>query len=47
MKIGSNIKKARELRNYSQQFMADRLAMSVAGYSKIERDEVSVNLDKR
>ncbi len=26
--------------------MADKLAMSVAGYSKIERDEVSVNLDK-
>ncbi|HXA02953.1 MAG TPA: helix-turn-helix transcriptional regulator, partial [Cytophagaceae bacterium] len=43
MSVGSKIKKIRELRNYTQEYMADRLQMSQSGYSKIETDEVDVN----
>jgi transcriptional regulator with XRE-family HTH domain len=46
MSVGSKIKKIRELRNYTQEYMADRLQMSQSGYSKIETDEVDVNFQK-
>lgn len=46
MEIGNKIKKVRELRNFTQQYMAEKLEMTTAGYSKIERDEVSVTFDK-
>ena len=46
MEIGNKIKKVRELRNYTQEYMAEKLNMSQAGYSKIERDEVDINFDK-
>ncbi|TAF76857.1 MAG: XRE family transcriptional regulator [Bacteroidetes bacterium] len=46
MSIGFKIKKVRELRNYAQEYMAEKLVMSQAGYSKIERDEVDVNFNK-
>jgi transcriptional regulator with XRE-family HTH domain len=46
MEIGNKIKKVRELRNYTQDYMAEKLNMSQAGYSKIERDEVDVNFEK-
>ena len=46
MEIGTKIKKIRELRNYTQEYMAEKLNMTQAGYSKIERDEVDVNYDK-
>lgn len=46
MDIGNNIKKVRELRNYTQQYMAEMLSMTPAGYSKIERDEVNLTIDK-
>lgn len=35
-KISSNIKKIRELRNFTQDYMADKLGITQAGYSKIE-----------
>ena len=37
--IGSNIRKLRELRNYTQQYVADRLELSVTQYGKLEREE--------
>lgn len=37
--IGSNIRKLRELRNYTQQYMADRLELSVTQYGKIEYEK--------
>jgi transcriptional regulator with XRE-family HTH domain len=40
--IGHKIKKVRELRNYTQEHLADKLSMSLKGYGKIERDEVDV-----
>jgi transcriptional regulator with XRE-family HTH domain len=46
MKIGDNIKKLRELRNYTQEYMAGGLEMSTNGYGKIERDEVEITLTK-
>jgi transcriptional regulator with XRE-family HTH domain len=46
MKIGTNIKKLRELRNYTQEVMAEKLNMSQNGYSKIERDETDVSFSR-
>ena len=42
MTIGHKIKKVRELRNYTQEDIADKLSMSLTGYGKIERDEVDL-----
>jgi len=40
--IGFKIKKIRELKNLTQEYLASQLNMSVQGYGKIERDEVDV-----
>lgn len=46
MKIGEKIKKLREFRNYTQEYIAKALDMTQAGYSRIERDEVDLNLSR-
>lgn len=46
MSIGSNIKKLRELKNYTQSYMSECLDMSLSGYSKIERDETEISLKR-
>lgn len=46
MSVGLKIKQLRELRNYTQQYMADRLNMSLAGYGKIERDSTDIGLKR-
>jgi transcriptional regulator with XRE-family HTH domain len=46
MTVGTKIKKIRELRNYTQEYMADKLQMSQSGYSKIESNEVDVAFSK-
>ena len=46
MSVGKNIKKLRELKNYTQSHMASQLDMSVSGYSKIEKDRTDVSLSK-
>lgn len=46
MKVGNKIRQLREGKNMSQENMAERLQMSVAGYGKIERDEVNINLER-
>lgn len=46
MEIGTKIRKIRELKGFSQENIADELGMSLTGYGKIERNEVSVNVDK-
>lgn len=46
MKVGNKILKIRELKNITPKDMADRLNITVNGYQKIERDEVSVNMDR-
>ena len=40
MKIGTKIKKLRELKGIPQKEMARKLKLSLNGYSKIEREEV-------
>ena len=46
MKLGNRIRKVRELKGYSQENLAQILGMSITGYGKIERDEVSINMDR-
>lgn len=45
-KIGLTIRKIRELRNYTQTYMSDKLDMSLSGYSKIERDETEISIKR-
>lgn len=44
MSVGNNIKKLRELRNFTQSYISDKLNMSLSGYSKIERDETDISV---
>ncbi len=44
--IANNIKKIRELRNYTQDYMATQLGMTQAGYSKIESGSSDVSFTK-
>lgn len=46
VKIGLEIKKLRKMQRFTQEHIAQKLDMSVAGYSRIERDEVNVTLDR-
>ncbi len=41
-----NIKKFRELKNITRDALADKLEMSLSGYSKLERGEVEITLSK-
>ena len=40
--IGDKIKKIREIKGFTQEAMADKLGMSVAGFGKLERDEADI-----
>lgn len=44
--INDSIKNIRELKNYTQEYVADRLGMTQAGYSKIEKGISKVSLQK-
>lgn len=46
MQLGNKVKVVRELKNYSQQFMAESLGITQASYSKMERSEVDINVNK-
>lgn len=46
MKIGNKIQRIRELKNIPPKDMADRLNITTSGYQKIERDEVSINMER-
>lgn len=46
MSIGNNIKKLRELKNYTQSYMAEKLNLSLSGYNKIERDGTDISLKR-
>lgn len=45
-KINENIKNIRELKDYTQEYMALRLNMTQAGYSKIEKGVIALSCDK-
>ena len=42
----TNIKKIRELKGLTREYMAEELNMSASGYGKIERGEVDLTLKK-
>ena len=44
--ISSNIKKFRELKSLTREYLAAELEMSVSGYSKIERGEIDLTVSK-
>ncbi|MCK4661424.1 MAG: helix-turn-helix transcriptional regulator [Bacteroidales bacterium] len=46
MKISTKIKKVRELKGYSQEYMADQMGITQAAYSKIENNEKNINFEK-
>lgn len=46
VKINDNIKSMRELKNYTQEYMAQRLDITQAAYSKIEKGNTSISFDK-
>lgn len=46
MEIGTKVKKLRELKNFTQEFMANALEMTPSGYGKIERNETEVSYQK-
>ena len=46
MKIGNKIHKVRELKNITAKDMAERLDMTLSGYQRIERDDVSINMER-
>lgn len=44
--IGSRIKKLRESRRYSQEYMAEKLKITQAAYSKLESDQTNLSIDR-
>lgn len=46
MKVQEKIRAMRETKNWSQEEMAEKLNMSVSGYSKIERGETNPHFSK-
>ena len=44
--IGIKIRQLRELRGFSQEYMANQLSLSQRQYSKIERNEAKIDWDK-
>jgi transcriptional regulator with XRE-family HTH domain len=46
MNIGSNIKQIRELKNYSQEYMARELEISQPAYARIENGTVIPKIDR-
>ena len=43
--INNNIRKIRQLKGYSQEYVADKLNLSQGGYGRIERGEVKVKME--
>jgi transcriptional regulator with XRE-family HTH domain len=44
--VTENIKKFRELKNLTREYVASELEMSLSGYSKLERGEVELTISK-
>jgi transcriptional regulator with XRE-family HTH domain len=45
-KLGQNIRKLRELRNFTQQYMAEKLEMTQGNYARIENEEIHLSDDR-
>ncbi|WP_158618276.1 helix-turn-helix domain-containing protein [Chitinophaga lutea] len=46
MSVGQNIRKVRELKNLTQSYVARQLGITVAAYSRIERDRTNIGLKR-
>ncbi len=46
MEIGTNVRKIRELKGFSQDYMASQLKISQRQYCRIEKDETELTLSK-
>jgi transcriptional regulator with XRE-family HTH domain len=44
--IGSKIKKIRELRNFSQEFVADKIGISQSNYARLENNEIAISSER-
>ena len=44
--IGNKIKNIRELKNFTQEYMAEKLDISQAAYSKMEKGDTKISPDK-
>ncbi len=44
--VGTKIKKVRELKNFTQEYVAEQVGMTTSGYSRIERGEVRVSIER-
>ena len=45
-KVGNKVKRLRELKNYTQEYMADKLGISQTQFSKLERDESEISISR-
>lgn len=46
MEVGSKIKKIRELKNFTQEYMAEQLHISQSTYSRFEKDDSDITLSQ-
>lgn len=46
MQIGQKIRKVRELRNFTQEFMAKSLGITQGAYSRIETGQTMIDLNR-
>lgn len=46
MEIGTKIRKVRELKSYTQEYMATRLGISQPAYAKLEKDDSDLTLSR-
>ncbi len=46
MEIGTKIKKVRELKNYTQEYMSQRLNVSQSTYSRFEKDDSDLTISQ-
>ncbi len=46
MEIGTQIKKIRELKNFTQEYMAEQLNISQSAYAKMEKDDSDLTISK-
>lgn len=44
--IGSKIRKLRELKNYTQEYMADRIGVGQSSYARFEKDDSDITISK-
>jgi transcriptional regulator with XRE-family HTH domain len=44
--IGNKIRKLRDIKEYSQEYMAQKMGITASAYSKIERDETDITFNR-